>query len=279
MMVFSRNQRLRDARKISQQMKSLRNCVKTSEEILGMKTACRAAAKVLRRSKCLITPGISTFELDCQVGQIIDSENAESAFLGYRDFPRQCCISVNEEVIHGIGSSRRLQFGDLVKLDIGVRVDGYIGDVAMSIPVGGCSPAVQKIVDTTASALHCGLSKISDGARIADVSKAIQVRVETDGFSVIREFVGHGVGKKLHEEPQIPNFFEGDKANSQKLLSGMTIAVEPMVNFGGAKIRILSDGWTVVAKDRLVSAHFEHTVLVTDNGFEILTDDGNGLMY
>ena len=242
-----------------------------------MREAGKLAAVVLRSAAALVEPGLSTAELDAKVGELIKANGAVSAFHGYRGFPGQCCISVNEAVVHGIGDARRLQFGDIVKLDIGVRNKGFVGDVAMSVAVGGCLPAGQKLMDVTTQALYDGISVARAGNRVSDISRAVQKRVEAAGFSVVREFVGHGVGRSVHEDPQVPNYV--DPRNSVRLRAGMTIAIEPMVNAGGAAVEVLGDRWTVVTKDRQLSAHFEHTVLVTDGEAEILTKDGLPPLY
>src|SRR5256714_12953529 len=179
------------------------------------------------------------------------------------------CISVNEQVVHGLAGPRQLQFGDIVSLDVGVVYNGYIGDTAKTVAVGGCGVLAQKLMDVAENALYEGIAQAHTGKRVVDISRAIQNYVESNGFSVVREFVGHGVGRSMHEEPQVPNFVEGK--SSPKLRPGMTIAIEPMVNAGKATVEILNDGWTVVTKDGLPSAHFEHTVLITENEPEILT--------
>jgi methionyl aminopeptidase len=194
---------------------------------------------------------------------------ARSAFLGYRKFPGQICISVNEEVVHGIGGPRQLQFGDIVSLDIGVKYNGFIGDTARTVAVGGCGVLAQKLMDVTERSLYEGIAQAHAGNRVADISRAIQEYVESNGFSVVREFVGHGVGRTVHEDPQVPNFDDGKK--SEKLRPGMTLAIEPMVNAGVPAVKILNDGWTVVTQDGSLSAHFEHTVLITGSEPEILT--------
>jgi methionyl aminopeptidase len=250
---------------------------KSAWEIDAMRQAGRIAARVLREAVGLVTPGLTTVELDRRVGEIIHRHEAVSAFLGYRNFPRQCCISVNEAVVHGIGNERPLQFGDLVKLDIGVRYKGFVGDVAMSVAVGGCSPLAQKLMDVTVQALYEGISFARPGNRVSDISRAVQRRVEDNGFSVVREFVGHGVGRAVHEDPQVPNY--EDARSNAKLKRGMTIAIEPMVNVGGAAVEIMADQWTVLTKDRQLSAHFEHTVLIGDDGAEILTRDELPALY
>jgi len=235
------------------------------------------AASVLRAAASTIRPGITTLELDRTVGSLIEDQGAISAFLGYRNFPSNCCISVNEGVVHGIGSERRLQYGDLVKLDVGVRYRGFVGDVAMTVAVGGCSPAAQKLMDVTVGSLYLGIGKARAGNKVSDVSRAIQNHVEANGFSVVREFVGHGVGRSVHEEPQIPNYV--DERYNCRLVPGLTIAIEPMVNVGAPGVEILKDRWTVVTKDRQLSAHYEHTVLVTDGDPEILTRDEGSPLY
>jgi methionyl aminopeptidase len=251
--------------------------LKTEAEIAGMRKAGSIAASVLREASGLIAPGITTRELDVIVGRLIRDRDAASAFLGYRDYPANCCISVNEGVVHGIGDGRRLQVGDLVKLDIGVKHQGFIGDVAMTVAVGGCSVEGQKLMDVTVESLYKGISAARAGNRVTDISRAVQSCVEAAGFSVVREYVGHGVGRSLHEEPQVPNYV--DARSNAKLRAGMTIAIEPMVNVGLPAVETLKDQWTVVTKDRRLSAHFEHTVLVTEGEAEILTRDGLSPLY
>jgi methionyl aminopeptidase len=251
--------------------------VKLPEEIALIRKAGSIAAGVLREASSRIVPGMTTRQLDSLVGQLIGSMGGVSAFLGYRNFPANCCISVNEGVVHGIGNERRLQYGDIVKLDVGVRYKGFVGDVAMTLAVGGCSPFAQKLMDVTVEALYRGIAEARAGNRITDISHAVQTHVEANQFSVVREFVGHGVGRTVHEEPQIPNYV--DDRHSGRLRPGWTIAIEPMVNAGGSAVEILADQWTVVTKDRQLSAHFEHTVLITDGPAEILTRDGMTALY
>lgn len=251
--------------------------VKNDEEVAGMRVACSAAMRVLRAASTSVRPGLTTGELDELIGSLIAGEGGKSAFRNYRGFPSNACISVNEEVIHGIGGQRRLQFGDLVKLDVGVRKGGFVGDVAMTVSCGGCSPIAQKLLDVTSQALREGISQVRHNASTADVGRAVQRVVEGAGFGVVREFCGHGVGRDVHEEPQVPNY--DDRSGGARLRKGMTIAIEPMVTVGNPSVKILSDGWTVVTHDRQLAAHFEHTVLVTECGFEILTDDGLTPLY
>ncbi len=234
-----------------------------------MREAGRMAGEVLETVCNFVRPGLSTREIDEYAAECISERGVKSAFLGYRGYPCNICISVNEEIVHGLAGDRCLQFGDIVSLDCGVKFDGFIGDTARTIPVGSCSLETQKLIDVTREALYDGISLALPGNRVKDISRAVQNRVEANGFSVVREFVGHGVGCEVHEEPQIPNFAGGGP--SPKLRPGMTLAIEPMVNAGDAAIKQLRDGWTVVARDGLPSAHQEHTVLVTDGEPEILT--------
>jgi methionyl aminopeptidase len=254
-----------------------RPIIKTAEEIRAMRAAGRIASKVLRGAAMMAAPGLTTRELDVEVGRLIASHGSVSAFLGYRGFPGQCCLSVNEAVIHGIGDGRRLQFGDLLKIDVGVRHQGFIGDVAMTMIVGGGSPKFQKLLDTTIQSLYEGISAAQSGARVSDIGRAVERCVVGAGYGVVREFCGHGVGRNVHEEPQVPNYV--DPKSVMRLRSGMTIAIEPMVTLGNSAVEILDDGWTVVTRDRQVSAHFEHTVLITDSGPEILTRDEESHLY
>ncbi len=235
-----------------------------------MRPAGKVAGKVLEEVAAFIRPGVTTKEIDAFAGACIKSHGAKSAFLGYRKYPCQICISVNEEVVHGLAGNRRVEFGDIVSLDVGVVVNGFIGDTARTVAVGGCGVGAQRLMDVTQQALSEGIAQAVPGNRVLDISRAIQRYVESNGYSVVREFVGHGVGRSVHEEPQIPNFDEGKKS-SPKLKPGMTLAIEPMVNAGSANVKILKDGWTVVTQDGSLSAHFEHTVLVTEGVPEILT--------
>lgn len=244
--------------------------LKTERDLEAMRPACAVASAVLEEVAAFIRPGITTRQVDEFAGEAIKRYGGRSAFLGYRKYPCHVCISVNEEVVHGLAGDRRLEFGDIVSLDVGVRYNGFIGDTAKTVPVGGCGVAAQRLLDVTEQALHEGIAQAVAGNRVVDISRAIQRHVEGNGYSVVREFVGHGVGKTVHEEPQIPNFVETGK-NSPKLRAGMTIAIEPMVNSGRPEVKILKDGWTVVTVDAQLSAHFEHTVLVTEGEPEILT--------
>lgn len=228
------------------------------------------AATVLEEVASFIQPGVTTREVDDFAASRMRYYEAKSAFLGYRKFPCHICISVNEQVVHGLAGPRRLEFGDIVSLDIGVVYHGFIGDTARTVAVGGCDVSAQRLMDVTEQSLHVGIGRAVPGNRVVDISRAVQNFVESNGFSVVREFVGHGVGRSMHEEPQVPNFVEKNKT-SPKLRPGMTLAIEPMVNGGGPEVMVLKDGWTVVTKDGQLSAHFEHTVLITESEPEILT--------
>ncbi len=244
--------------------------LKSERDLEMMRPACEVASTVLEEVGAYIQPGVTTLEVDEYAAERMRHYGAKSAFLGYRKFPRQICISVNEEVVHGLAGPRRLEFGDIVSLDIGVTYHGYIGDTAKTVAVGGCEVRAQRLMDVTEQALYEGIAQAVPGKRVVDISRAVQNYVEANGFSIVREFVGHGVGRTVHEEPQVPNFVEKN-AGSPKLRAGMTLAIEPMVNAGTPQVVVLSDGWTVVTKDGQLSAHFEHTVLVTETEPEILT--------
>jgi methionine aminopeptidase, type I len=243
--------------------------IKTDSQIEKMRRACDLASSVLNGVADMIRPGITTGELDRAAGEMIAAAGAKSAFYGYRGYPGQLCISLNEEVVHGIGGPRRINYGDIVKLDCGVELDGWIGDNAVTVPVGIVPPEVERLLHVTESTLNEALKFLRPGRRLGDMSAFIEEEVRKAGFSVVRDFVGHGVGRKLHEEPQVPNY--GKRGSGPKLKAGMVLAVEPMVNLGGHDVRILDDDWTVVTRDGLPSAHFEHTVLITNDQPEVLT--------
>jgi methionyl aminopeptidase len=248
--------------------------IKNQDGIARMREACAIAATVLENLKPLVRPGITTHDLEEAGRDSIARLGARSACYGYqhgsRRYPAHTCISVNDEVVHGIPSFRRvLRDGDIVSLDIVVWHDGYVGDNAFTVPVGAISPEITRLLRVTREALDLGIRQARVGHRIGDISAAIQTYVESHGFSVVREMVGHGVGVAMHEPPEIPNF--GRKGTGEKIKPGMTLAIEPMVNLGRAKTKMLGDGWTCVTADGSPSAHFEHTVLTTDAGPEILT--------
>jgi methionyl aminopeptidase len=243
--------------------------IKTPQEIDKMRASCRLASAILEQLSAMLCPGITTKDVDFSGAKLMEEAGCRSAFLGYRRFPGHICISVNDEVVHGIGGSRRIQYGDVVKLDIGVVLDGFVGDTAATIPVGLVSDDVQRLLTVTEDALSKGIENAREGRRLSEVCAAIQDEVELNGFSVVKEFVGHGVGRHLHEEPQIPNY--RTSGSTAKLKAGMTLAIEPMVNMGRAAVKVLDDEWTVVTADHSPSAHFEHTVLVTKGEPQILT--------
>lgn len=249
--------------------------IKNPEAIRRMREACAVAATILARLREQVRPGITTYDLD-QIGRdLISSFGARSAPYGYkhgsgRPYPAYTCLSVNEEVVHGIGSLKRiLRDGDIISVDVTVEYNGYIGDNAVTVPVGAIAPRVAELLQVTEEALRLGIRQAAVGNRIGDISHAVQTYVEAHGFGIVREMVGHGVGRSMHEEPQIPNF--GRRNSGEKIRPGMALAIEPMVNLGGHAVRTLSDGWTVVTADGSPSAHFEHTVLTTASGPEILT--------
>jgi methionyl aminopeptidase len=248
--------------------------IKDKTGIARMRDACAIAAEVLALLKPMVRPGITTQDLEEAGRDAIASRGARSACYGYqhgsRRYPAHTCISVNEEVVHGIPSFKRvLHEGDIVSLDIVVEYQGYVGDNAFTVPVGPVSPPVAKLLAVAQEALGLGIKQAVVGNRIGDISAAIQAHVEAHGFSVVRDMVGHGVGVAMHEPPEIPNF--GRAGSGEKIKPGMTLAIEPMVNLGGYKTKVLADGWTVITADKSPSAHFEHTVLTTGSGPEILT--------
>lgn len=243
--------------------------IKSPREIEQLKRSSAMVAEVFEKLKGMIVPGITTQELDQAAEEYILSKGGRPAFKGYRGFPATLCISINDEVVHGIPGQRRLKEGDIVSLDVGVNYIGYFGDAAVTLPVGEIDPEAKRLLEVTKKALYIGIEKAKAGNRLFDISYAIQSWVESHGFSVVRDFVGHGIGKELHEEPQIPNF--GTPHQGPRLEKGMVFALEPMVNEGTHEVRVLSDGWTVVTADGKRSAHFEHTIAIADDGAEILS--------
>ena len=234
-----------------------------------MRVSGHLAGEVLQRLAAAVSPGVTSRDLDDLARQLIRERGATSAFLGYRGFPGAICVSINEEVIHGIPGHRRIQAGDLVALDVGVRFEGFVGDTATTVMVGAVHPDHLRLVATTQRALESALATVRAGIHLSDVSHAVEQTVLAGGCTVVREFVGHGVGRELHEEPQVPNF--GKAGRGPVLKTGMTFCIEPMVNLGRAGVEVLSDGWTVVTKDRFPSAHFEHAIAVGERGAEVLT--------
>ena len=243
--------------------------IKSHREIEQLKKSNAIVVEVFQKLKGVIAPGITTQELDQIAEEAILLRGAIPAFKGYRGFPATLCISINEEIVHGIPGQRRLKEGDIVSLDGGVNLNGYFGDAAITLPVGEVDREAQRLLEVTEKALYIGIGRAKAGNRLFDISYAIQTWVEGHGFSVVRDFVGHGIGKDLHEEPQIPNF--GSPHQGPRLEKGMVFALEPMVNEGTHEVKILSDGWTVVTADGKRSAHFEHSIVITDGGAEVLS--------
>jgi len=243
--------------------------IKSLQEIQKMRAAGRIVAEVFEVLKPHIVPGITTYELDKIAAEHIVKSGATCSFYNYSGYPGHVCISVNEEVIHGIPGKKKLKDGDIVSVDVGACIDGYHGDAARTFAVGDISPDAKKLIDVTEESFFAGIEFAKPGYRLGDISASIQEIVEKNGFSVVRDFVGHGIGSMLHEEPEVPNF--GARGRGPRLIPGMTIAVEPMVNIGTYKVNTLSDDWTVVTADGKLSAHYENTILITDKGAEILT--------
>jgi methionyl aminopeptidase len=243
--------------------------LKSRQEIEKMRRCNLIVAEILESLKARVRPGVTTRELDEKAAALLAKTGARSAFKGYGGYPAALCTSVNEEVIHGIPSERILKEGDIVSLDFGAVWEDYYGDAAITLPVGRISAEAEKLLRVTREALDRAIGKARPGNRLQDISAAIQGHVEANGFSVVRDFVGHGIGQYLHEKPQIPNF--GTPGRGIRLQAGMTLAIEPMINAGGYEVEVLEDGWTAVTKDRSLSAHFEHSVAVTENGPCILS--------
>ena len=243
--------------------------IKSPSQIELMRIACRITGEVREIAARAIRPGMTTKELDHIIKHYIEKNGAVPTFLGYAGFPGSACISVNEEVIHGIPGKRKLVEGDIVSIDVGAKINGFTGDCAGTYAVGTVSEEDQKLMDVTRQSFFEGMKYAREGFRVSDISHAIQTYVEANGFSLVREYTGHGVGAELHEEPEVPNF--GPPGHGPRLHRGMIIAVEPMVNAGGPQIRVLNDGWTVITRDGRKAAHYENTVLITDGEPEILT--------
>ena len=243
--------------------------IKNEHELDSMRQACRITAAARALAGEMVRPGVSTKQIDKAVHDYIVAQGAKPSFLGYHGFPASACISVNKTVIHGIPGGYVLQDGDIVSIDVGAYFKGFHGDCAATFPCGTVSAEAQKLIEVTRQSFFEGIRMATRGHRVSDISHAIQTYVESNGFSVVRSFVGHGVGAQLHEEPEVPNF--GNPGRGPRLLPGMTLAIEPMVNAGTHDVRVLKDGWTVVTVDGKLSAHYENTVLITDGEPEILT--------
>jgi len=243
--------------------------LKTSREIAIMREANQIVAEVLEQLRMRSVPGVTTLELNDWAERFVEKTKAECAFKGYRGYPYALCTSLNEVIVHGIPSARELRDGDILSLDFGVLYKGFYGDAAVTLPIGAVTHKSRHLLRTTEECLSKAIAQMQDGNRISHVSVAIQQHAETNGFSVIRDFVGHGIGRQLHEDPQVPNF--GPRGAGVRLKKGMVLAIEPMVCEGDWKVQVLADGWTAVTKDHSRSAHFEHSVAVTDNGPFVLS--------
>jgi methionyl aminopeptidase len=244
--------------------------IKTPDDLAHMRVSGQMAAEVLDAVARKVGPGVTTGELNVFAAELIGKLGGKSAFFGYRGYPGHICVSVNDEVVHGIPGSRRIQIGDVVSLDVGVVFDGFVGDTATTVMVGVNDPDVIRLVNTGRKALDVAIAKAVSGARLSDVSHAIEIVATDAGYSVVRDFVGHGVGRTMHEDPQIPNY--GVPGRGPKLKPGMTLALEPMINMGTFEVDVMGDGWTVLTRDRQPSVHFEHTVAVREEGpAEVLT--------
>lgn len=252
--------------------------IKTSEELAIMRRASQIVAEVLDELVAEVRPGISTDELDRIAESVTLKKGARPAFKGYKPgavvYPKSLCVAINEEIVHGIPSGRRLKSGDIVGLDYGVVYQGFYGDAARTVPVGEVPETTMRLLRVTREALYAGIAQAKVGNRISDISRAVQEVAETAGYSVVTEFAGHGIGRRLHEDPQVPNYFRRGMPNP-RLQEGMALAIEPMVNEGTADLEILSDGWTAVTADGKLSAHFEHSIAITSNGPVILSELAN----
>jgi len=242
---------------------------RSKAEIEKLRRVNQLVARILAELRHMVAPGVTTQEIDATAEGLVREAGAEPAFKGYHGYPATVCASVNEQVVHGIPGPRRLVEGDVVSIDMGAKLDGFFGDCAVTVPVGRVSADAQRLLRVTGEALFRGIDAVKPGARVSDIGAAVQAHVEANGFSVVREFVGHGIGTSLHEEPQIANY--GPAGRGPRLSEGMVLAIEPMVNVGGAAVKVLGDGWTAVTSDGTLSAHFEHTVVVTGGGCEIVT--------
>ena len=248
--------------------------LKSPREIEAMRRAGRITAQARALAGSMVAPGVTTLEIDKAVRRFIESQGAKPSFLGYGGFPGSACISVNEEVIHGIPSPRKLREGDIVSIDVGAFIGGFHGDCAATYPCGEISAEAKRLIEVTQQSFWEGIKYARQGCRVSDISHAVQQYVEANGCSVVRDFIGHGVGAKLHEAPEVPNF--GPTGHGPRLLPGMTLAVEPMVNAGDWRVKVLKDGWTTVSLDGSLTAHYENTILITENGPEVLTVTEDG---
>ncbi|WP_370813966.1 type I methionyl aminopeptidase [Butyricicoccus pullicaecorum] len=244
--------------------------IKTNEQLERMRVACRITALARKAAYDAVAPGVTTDDIDRIVRKTIEEAGAKPSFLGYGGFPASACVSINDEVIHGIPSKKRVvRSGDIVKIDVGAYIGGFHGDCACTVPCGEVSEEAKRLIEVTRQSFYEGIKFAREGCRVSDISAAVQAYAQANGFSVVRSFVGHGVGRQLHESPEVPNF--GRPGHGVRLQRGMTLAVEPMINAGVYDVRVLSDGWTVKTKDGKLSAHYENTIAITDGEPEILT--------
>lgn len=243
----------------------------SEEDIVRIRKASKIVAQTLKLIESIIKPGIKTIDLDEQAAKFILSNKAIPAFKGYQGYPANICVSINEEIVHGIPGERQISDCDIVSVDVGVEFEGIFSDAASTFAVGGVSSQAKKLMKVTREALNCGIAQVKPGNKLFDISAAIQQYAEKNGFSVVRQFVGHGIGRELHADPQIPNF--GKAGTGPVLKAAMALAIEPMINAGTWEAEVLDNGWTAVTKDRKLSAHFEHTILITEKGCEVLTRD------
>jgi methionyl aminopeptidase len=242
---------------------------KSAEQLAKMRQAGRVVAEMHEKVRAAIRPGVTTLELDAVARKVLDKRGARSNFLNYHGFPAVICTSPNDVIVHGIPGTYRLKEGDIISIDCGAIIDGWHGDAAFTAPVGAISPEAARLVEVTEASLYAGIEQMVDGNRISDIGHAVQGVAEAAGYSVVREYVGHAIGTAMHEKPEVPNY--GPPGKGPKLRPGMVFAVEPMVNLGAKETRTLDDGWSVVTLDGSLSAHFEHTIAITDNGPEVLT--------
>ncbi len=244
--------------------------IKSKREIEKMRASGKLVASILQELKGMVAPGVALIDLDRRAEELTLKGGAKPAFKGYSGFRHTLCLSVNEQVVHGVPSDRKLKEGEIVGVDFGVVMDGYYGDSAVTLPVGKVSEEAMQLMRATKNSLYAAVDECHPGKTLKDIAAAVERTVKPFGYSIVRDFVGHGIGQKLHEEPQVPNYVAG--ASNLKLRAGMTIAIEPMINAGSAAVKVLGDKWTCVTEDGRLSAHFEHTILITENGPEILTD-------
>lgn len=245
--------------------------IKKPDEFQKMAIAGATVAVVLRTVREAAAPGVTMKELDAIAADVIRSRGCTPSFLGYHGFPAHICTSPNSVIVHGIPDTNRLKDGDILSVDAGAIYEGFHGDAAITFAIGEVDPAVQRLLETTEASLWSGIQEVKDGARLGDIGSAVQAEPDRQGYGVVREYVGHGIGRQMHEEPQVPNF--GKKGTGMKLRTGMAICIEPMFNLGGAETRVEADGWTVVTADGTLSAHFEHTIGITEEGPVVFTAD------